>query len=376
MSALGSEGKLTRSVGREYGLALGNATTGLYCAMLAAGLRGAHIAVPYNVCPNVVLAVLFSGNLPVFVDIEAETNGMDPSQLRLVAKQVQGVIAVHAYGAVCNIGAIRSLCSEHALFLIEDCAQSLGAESNGCPVGHDGSVSVFSFGKGKIIDVGHGGVAVTDDAHLFKEMRQVAEQMDHPSDKKRERIAEFNDLHTMFYNRFWGCDVSRFSFIFRTLARELQGAFLQKFDAQYDDAIVKALTQLPQNIDERRQKAEIFKSFCKSKDIPFFDPPDDSVYWRFNVYIKKNRDRLLQTLLSENFKVSSWYPSVDPFFYETDDVRKRGLCADRMGEEILNLWVNDEVSEAYCHEVMERIWCFVEQFRSEALAGRGETIGH
>jgi dTDP-4-amino-4,6-dideoxygalactose transaminase len=376
MSALGSERKLTQCVGREYGMALGNATTGLYSAMLAAGLRGADVAVPYNVCPNVVLAVLFSGNTPVFVDIEGESNGMDPFQLRKLAKKVKGVIAVHSYGAICKIKEIQEVCSEHSLFLIEDCAQSLGAESTGSPVGRYGAVSVFSFGRGKIIDVGHGGIAVTDDAHLFKEMQLVLDRLDQASDKKRERIAEFNDLHTMFYNRFWDSDVSRFAFIFRNLARELQGAFLQKFDEQCDDAVVKALTRLSQNIDERHQKAKIFRSFCKSKDIPFFDPPAGSVYWRFNVYIKKGRDRLLQTLLSENFKVSSWYPAVDPFFYETGDVRKRGLCADRIGEEILNLWVNDEVAEAYCHEVMERIGYFVEQFRSEALAGRGEAVGH
>lgn len=376
MNALQSEKELIRVCGREYALVLGNATTGLYCAFQAAGLQGVGIAVPYNVHPNVVLAVLFSGNVPVFVDIESETNGMDPSQLQDIAGKVKGVVAVHAYGAVCKIREIREVCSKHSLFLIEDCAQSLGAESNGSPVGGDGIVAVTSFRNGKIIDMGHGGVAVTDDANFFKEMRQIAERFGHVSDEKRERIAEFNDLHTMFYNRFWKHDVSRYSFVFRALVKGLKSPFLQKFDGQYDDAILQALKRLPQNIEGRCQKAEIFKSYCKSNDIPFFDPPSGSVYWRFNVYIKKDRDGLLRALLSEKFKVSSWYPSVDPFFYETGDVRRRGLCADRIGEEILNLWVNQDVSETYCREIIERIGNFVAQSRSEAFTGSNEAVSH
>lgn len=376
MSTLNGQKKLTQMIGRAHGLALGNATTGLYCAMQAAGLHGVSIAVPYNVCPSVVLAVLFNGNTPVFVDIEAETNGMNPSRLRELAKKVKGVIAVHAYGAVNKIKEIQDICSEHSLFLIEDCAQSLGAESNGRPVGRHGIVSVFSFGKGKIIDVGHGGIAVTDDTHLFKEMQRVAGRLDHASDEKRERIAEFNDLHTMFYNRFWGRDVSRFAFVFQSLGREWKDAFVQQFDSKYDDFILNALTHLPRNIEGRHQKSEIFKSYCKANDISFFDPPPGSVFWRFNVYLKKGRDRLLRTLLSENVKISSWYPSIDQFFYETGNVKTRGLCADRMGEEILNLWVNEEVSEAYCHEIIGRIGSFVEQSRRGALAGSGETARH
>jgi dTDP-4-amino-4,6-dideoxygalactose transaminase len=376
MSPLNGQKKLARMVGCEYGLAMGNATTGLYCTMQAAGLHGVGIAVPYNVCPNVVLAVLFSGNTPVFVDIEEETNGLNPSRLRELAKKVKGVIAVHAYGAACKIKKIRDVCSEHSLLLIEDCAQSLGAESNGSPVGCHGAVSVFSFGKGKIVDVGHGGIAVTGDAHLFKEMQQVAGRLDHAGDEKRERMAEFNDLHTMFYNRFWGHDISRFSFVFQALAWECKDAFLQKFDSRYDEVILNALAHLPKNIEGRRQKAEFYTSYCKSHGIPFFDPPPGSVFWRFNVYIKEGRDRLFRTLLSEKIRVSSWYPSIDQFFYKTGDVKSRRLCADRIGEEILNLWVNEEVSETYCREIMERIGGFVEQSRLGALAVSSDEAWH
>ena len=373
MSTQIGQKKLTRMVGREYGLALGNATTGLYCAMQAAGLEGVNIAIPYNVCPSVVLAVLFSGNTPLFVDIEVATNSMNPSQLREVAKQVKGVIAVHTYGAIGKMQEIRDICSEHSLFLIEDCAQSLGAESNGYPAGCHGAAAIYSFGKGKIIDVGHGGMVVTDDTDLFKEMQKVAGRLNHANDEKRERIAEFNDLHTMLYNRFFRHDISRFSFVFQTLARQCKNAFLQTFDSKYEDAILTAVAHLPQNIECRRQKAEIFKFYCKANDISFFDPPSGSVFWRFNVYIKHGRDRVLRTLLSENAKISSWYPSVDQFFYETGDVKTRKLWADRIGEEILNLWVNEEVDEAYCREIIERIVCFVEQSRTEMLASSGET---
>ncbi len=370
MSDLSGAAQTAGLVGREYGVAFGNATSGLFCALKAAGLHGAGVAVPYNVCPNVVLAILFTGNTPVFVDIERETNGMDPAGLRSVAGRVKGVIAVHSYGAVCAIAEIGKICSEQSLFLIEDCAQALGARSGRHPVGRHGRVSVFSFGRGKIIDVGHGGVALTDDAALSRDMERLAETLGPPDEKKRERIAEFNDLHTMFYNRFWERDVSRFSFVFQTLARSAQDAFLQRFDASYDMAVRQALARLPRNLEERRQKAERFKSECRARGILFFEPPDGSVYWRFNVYLKTGRDRVLQALLEEGFKISSWYPAVDPFFYETGDVRRRGFCADILGEEILNLWVNEEVPPAYGREIMERIESCLQEVGKGALAGR------
>ncbi len=360
MSAASIQNKVAQMTKREYGLALGNATTGIYCAIQAAGFHGGNIAIPYNVCPNVVLAILFSGNTPVFVDIENETNGMDPSKLQLIADSLQGVIAVHSYGAICKIEEIRKICIKNSLFLIEDCAQAFGATLNGGPVGQYGNVTVFSFGRGKIIDVGYGGVVVTDDPVLYREMMRIADCFDWVNGENKVQIEEFNDIHTMFYNRFFAHDVSRFSFIFRTLASKLKNAVLQKFDETYDAVIMDAIEYLPQNLETRFHNAEILKSYCKKHDIHFFNPPKGSVFWRFNLYIKSKRDELLRALLVNKAKVSSWYPSVDQFFYETGDVRERELLSDLIGEEILNLWVNNEVPESYGAEMIEFIRTFLD----------------
>ncbi len=121
------------------------------------------VAIPVNVCSNVVTAIYAAGKMPIYLDIEEETCGMEPDELERLEQKPDAVIAVHSYGIPCKIEIIQKICNEHGIYLIEDAAVAQGAMVGERAVGSFGIISVLSFGPGKIVSVGGNGAALTDD---------------------------------------------------------------------------------------------------------------------------------------------------------------------------------------------------------------------
>ena len=89
--------------------------------------------------------------------------------------------------------------------------------------------------------------------------------------------------------------------------------------------------------------------------IHLFDFPDGSVPWRCNLLVDNNRDQLLNSLLNEQLKISSWYPSVDLFFERRSQSLVETPISDEISSKILNVWVNESVDESYLSAVSGRI---------------------
>jgi dTDP-4-amino-4,6-dideoxygalactose transaminase len=125
-----------------------------------------------------------TGARPIFVDIEPESFNLDPAALRRTLealspaerKKARAVIAVHLYGQCANMDAIRGLAREHGLTVIEDAAQSIGAEypsQDGVrQAGTMGEMGCYSFFPSKNLGaLGDGGMIVTNDDALANVLR-------------------------------------------------------------------------------------------------------------------------------------------------------------------------------------------------------------
>src|SRR5581483_11397699 len=152
----------------------GNGSTALFALLRALSCRNGRVALPALICPSVVAAVVASGNQPYFVDIEAQTYGLDVDRIAEIIQDVNAVIAVHAYGIPCQIERLRDICFAYQVPLIEDCALAEGAKSDGVTVGSFGTAAIFSYGAGKIIGPGEGGAALTSDPDLFAGLQKEA----------------------------------------------------------------------------------------------------------------------------------------------------------------------------------------------------------
>ncbi len=113
-------------------------------------------------------AIIRSGATPVFVDINPHTFNLDPSNIKkAINKNTVGIVPVHLYGLPCYMDEILEIAHKYGLFVVEDCAQSFGAEYKGKKTGIFGDCGAFSFFPSKNLGAyGDGGLIVTNNRHL------------------------------------------------------------------------------------------------------------------------------------------------------------------------------------------------------------------
>ncbi len=156
-----------------YAVSCSNGTTALHLAMLALGIGpGDEVIVPNITFAASANTVIHTGATPVFVDICPDHWTLDADQLKsLITKKTKAIMPVHLYGHPCDLDQIISIADEHNLYVVEDCAESFGAEYKGEQTGTFGHISCFSFFSNKVITTGEGGMCVTKDPVLNDRMR-------------------------------------------------------------------------------------------------------------------------------------------------------------------------------------------------------------
>lgn len=137
---------------------------------LAIGLKslgigiGDEVILPSHTAVATAAAVVSIGAIPVFAEISNNSMTIDPISVEsLVTPRTKAIVAVHIYGYPCDLDALKLICKTHDLYLIEDCAQSIGTEYKGKKVGTLGDIGCFSFYPTKNLGaIGDGGAIVTN----------------------------------------------------------------------------------------------------------------------------------------------------------------------------------------------------------------------
>ena len=119
--------------GVRHAVSVASGTDALHLALRAAGVgRGDEVVTTPFTFIATAGAISQVGALPVFVDIDSETFNIDPARVEAaVTERTRAVLPVHLYGQPADLAPIRELCQRRGLALIEDCAQSFGAEYGG-----------------------------------------------------------------------------------------------------------------------------------------------------------------------------------------------------------------------------------------------------
>ena len=116
-----------------------------------------------------------NGATPVFADIDPRTYNLDSHRLEAAfTPRTKAVVAVHLYGQCCDMTAIKAICDQHRVFLIEDAAQAIGSEWSGKRAGSMGDYGCFSFFPSKNLGgIGDGGMIVTQNADYAERVRML-----------------------------------------------------------------------------------------------------------------------------------------------------------------------------------------------------------
>lgn len=159
------ESEFAEYCGVTHAIATNSGTSALEILLRYFDVEDAEVIVPTNTFLSSANAVLFAGGQPVLADICPESLCLSPETiLAKITPQTRGVMAVHIAGLVCpQIDAIRDLCQQKNLFLIEDAAHAPGAALAGKKAGALADGGAFSFYPSKPMTTGEGGMITTND---------------------------------------------------------------------------------------------------------------------------------------------------------------------------------------------------------------------
>jgi len=178
--------------GMPHAIALCNGTVALELALYALGIgENDEVIVPSRTFIATASCVVMRGARPVVVDIDPLSQNIDTDCIEAaITPATRAIIAVHLGGWPCDMERILNIAKRHDLYVIEDCAQSHGAEYHGQPVGSFGDAAAFSFCQDKIMTTGgEGGMLLLRDedawrrAWAFKDHGkdfELVKRTDHP----------------------------------------------------------------------------------------------------------------------------------------------------------------------------------------------------
>lgn len=153
----------------RYALAVTSGTAALQCAVAALEIGpGDEVILPawtWHSCYN---AIVLAGGLPVFAEVDHSFN-IDPAGIESkITPQTKAILVAHLQGNAADMDRILPVARKHGVRVLEDCAQSCGANYKGRPVGSFGDVNIFSLQINKTITSGEGGAVTTNDPVLFE----------------------------------------------------------------------------------------------------------------------------------------------------------------------------------------------------------------
>jgi dTDP-4-amino-4,6-dideoxygalactose transaminase len=313
---LGPEGEafereLAAFVGAPHAVGCNSGTDALHLALVAAGIGpGDEVIVPSFTFFATAEAVSHTGATPAFADVDERTFNLDVAKLKITPK-TRAIIAVHLFGQCAALDELSDLCKKHKLILVEDCAQSLGAEFQGKRAGAWGDFGCFSFYPTK-------NLAAAGDAGLI-----TAKEKSHADTLRMLR--HHGSSKTYLHERVgWNSRLD-----------ELQAAVLR----------VK-LAHLERFNAARQRVAGRYRQKLKDSglNLPFQDNRGRHVYHQFTIRSAK-RDAIREKLTAAGIASSIFYPM--PLHKQPAYNAKIDLpVSERLSREVLSLPIHPLLDDA------------------------------
>ncbi|MBL8284486.1 DegT/DnrJ/EryC1/StrS family aminotransferase [Acinetobacter johnsonii] len=136
---------------------------------------GDEVIVPSNTYIASILAISANQLTPVLVEPDEHTFNIDPQKIEAaITSRTKVILPVHLYGRLADMPKIMAIANKHNLLVLEDSAQSHGAEIHGKKAGNWGHASGFSFYPGKNLGaLGDAGAITTNDAELAQMLKAL-----------------------------------------------------------------------------------------------------------------------------------------------------------------------------------------------------------
>src|SRR3989344_3195580 len=313
--------------------------------------EGDEVMLQAFTCVAVPNSVRWAGLLPKFVDIDASLNFDIRDAEKKLSPNTKALIVQHTFGIPADMDKISEFCQKHELYLIEDCAHSLGATYKDKLVGTFGDAAFFSFGRDKIISSIFGGVVITNDPSFGARMKDYRRRLPHPGFIWTFRqlmhpiaFAIILPLYSLGIGKLLLWLLQKLHVLsFPVYAQEKMGRQPRDFPKQLPAALAQlALTQLGRvdQFNERRQA--LAHEYRKRLQVSSGFPPESrgAVYLRFPILTARTEELQFQAKKA-GMLLGNWYHNViDPKGTDLAEVGyEAGSCplAEKAARTIINL---------------------------------------
>ncbi|WP_406661226.1 DegT/DnrJ/EryC1/StrS family aminotransferase [Methanolobus sp. ZRKC3] len=264
------ENKFSEYMGID-SISTSSGTSAIHLALNTLGVgRNDEVILPSYTCVAVAYPVLYQEAKPVLVDVGADFN-IDLNEIKNnISERTKAIIVPHLFGYPADIQEIREICDEKCIFLIEDCAQSIGAIYENKKVGTFGDISVFSFYATKLMASVQGGMICTDNKEWIENVRDI---------RYHDQVCSLEDMRM------------KYSYMMSDI-----------------DAVIgiEQLNKLDTFIKRRREIARIYREEIVNVEHPIELQHKKHVYSRY-VLKTKGKDRIIQDLKEKNISCTTMH---------------------------------------------------------------------
>jgi dTDP-4-amino-4,6-dideoxygalactose transaminase len=352
-----------RTIGDVVGVPPDNVTlfwkgrVALYATLRALGIgAGDEVIVPAFTCVAVPNAILYTGAVPVYVDIDETTYTVDVEAVAGAAgPNTRAILAQNTFGLSADLDALSAVAARHGAALIDDCTHGLGGTYRGRPNGTAAQAAFYSTQWSKPISTGLGGIAVTRDTALARELRTLEEASREPTAAEQALLC----LMVSARSRITSPSLTRVGRgVYRAVSRagvvpgsstreELEGphmpaGFVTRMSAVQARLGRRRLPSLAQTVVARRTIAERYSEWLVGHGCTeACEPPSSThAFLRYPIRVRE-RDAFLEAARRRGLDLGDWFHS--PLYPLKGDLSRwlyrPGMApvAERVTSEIVNL---------------------------------------
>jgi len=161
--ALELEKALAKRMQVNHAQLVSSGTSALTVALASAGIgAGDEVIMPTFTFVASFESIIAIGAVPILVDVDDTLTLCPEAVKKAITKKTKVVMPVHMCGSMADLKALKAICNEHKLLLLEDACQAIGGSFEGKPLGSYGDLGCFSFDYVKTITCGEGGAVITN----------------------------------------------------------------------------------------------------------------------------------------------------------------------------------------------------------------------
>jgi len=290
--------------------------------------NGDEVIIQSFTCNAAVNPIKYIGATPVFVDINDDLNISIKDLKNKITPKTKAIMVQHTFGSPVEIDKIKEICLEKKIYLIEDCAHSLGAMYKGEFCGFFGDASFFSFGRDKVISSVYGGMVTVNNESLIngvslfqKELKAPSvfwtiQQLLHPVLLNRIILPLYNiKIGRILMALFLNLNILSKAVTKKEGMGILPEYFPKKMPSSLSYLAINQLKKLENYNNHRREIAQYYNHLFLKGEIN-----DNSIYLKYHVFVD-NPSEIINKLRKYNIYINDGW-SGSPIVPSSTDLNK------------------------------------------------------